>query len=169
METIDLYDRSGRPLGKTVPKGQARPPEAYYRHVHVILCDRQNQYLIQQRAFCQKYLPGKWDVTGGGVRAGETSLTAAIREVGEELGLALRPEDLHLAGSRVDEAAGRCLLDIYCAKLDVTSEDCVLQKEEVEAVRLVDFDTFVKTVCYNKDQVYRELLGKARVLLEGIS
>lgn len=165
MEYIDLYDKNGLLLGKRIPKHGERSPEEYYRHTHILICDKDNHYLLQQRALSAHYLPGKWDVTGGGVQAGETSLEAAVREAKEELGLELPPEALRLAGQRVDEAAGRCLLDVYCVKFDFSIEDCHPRREEVEAVRLVDFDEFVETVCYNKDEVYREILSEADKLL----
>lgn len=168
MEYIDLYRRDGTPIGRTIPKKEERAPDEYYLHTHIIFCDQEGRYLLQQRALTQKYLPGKWDVTGGGVMAGETSADAALRELREELGLSLRPEELHFVRRRVDENAGHCLLDMYCAKLHFRPEDCVLQKEEVEAVRLVSFEEFVETVRYNKDEVYLEMLKEADQLLRSL-
>ncbi|MBZ0299537.1 MAG: NUDIX domain-containing protein [Anaerolineae bacterium] len=50
------------------------------------------QYLIQQRAPHLISAPGIWATTAGYVQAGEDSLTAALREVHEELGLRLSPD-----------------------------------------------------------------------------
>lgn len=165
MEYIDLYDRNGLLLGKRIPKHGERSPEEYYLHTHILICDKDNRYLLQQRSLSTHYLPGKWDVTGGGAQAGESSLEAAIREAKEELGLDIPAAAMQLAGQRVDEAAGRCLLDVYCVKFDFSVEGCRLRKEEVEAVRLVDFAEFVETVCYNKDEIYRGILNRADKLL----
>ncbi len=40
----------------------------------------------------------QWYFPGGGVHRHESAADAAIREIREELGIALRPEDLRLAG-----------------------------------------------------------------------
>lgn len=165
MEYIDLYSRDGKLLRRHVPKKTERTPEEYYRHVHVILFDERGYCLMQQRALHKRYLPGQWDVTGGGVQSGETTLEAGLREVREELGLELPVEKMQLAGSRVDEAAGRGFLDVYCIRFDFTETDCDILRDEVEAVKLVPYDEFIETVCYNKDEVYRGILEDIRALI----
>ncbi|MBR6789592.1 MAG: methyltransferase domain-containing protein [Oscillospiraceae bacterium] len=165
MEYIDLYSREGELLRRHVPKKTERTPEEYYRHVHVILFDERGYCLMQQRSLTAKYLPGKWDVTGGGVQSGESTLDAAIREVREELGLELPAEKLQLGGFRVDEAAGRGLLDVYCVRFHFRESDCRIRREEVEAVKFVPYDEFIETVCYNKDEVYRGILENIRGLI----
>ena len=47
--------------------------------------------MISKRAPA-KTAPGMWETTGGGAVAGESGLEAAVREVREELGIALRSE-----------------------------------------------------------------------------
>lgn len=165
MEYIDLYSREGELLRRHVPKKTERTPEEYYRHVHVILFDERGYCLMQQRSLQAKYLPGKWDVTGGGVQSGETTLEAGIREVREELGLEIPAEKMQLAGSRVDEAAGRGLLDVYCIRFHFSESDCHILRKEVEAVKFVPYDEFIETVCYNKDEVYRGILEDIRQLV----
>lgn len=158
-EWIDLYDRSGRSLGRKIPKGAKRENGEYYRHVHIILYSRHGGWLIQQRSMGKEFFPGKWDVTGGGVMAGEESRDAALREVREELGLSIPPEELRYAGGMVVEEAGRCLLDVWYALLDFRPEECVLQKEEVQAVKLVSFEELL-ALCLDKGPEYRALLEK---------
>lgn len=165
MEYIDLYSRDGELLRCHVPKKTERTPEEYYRHVHVILFDERGYCLMQQRSLQAKYLPGKWDVTGGGVQSGETTFEAALREAKEELGLELPAEKMQLAGFRVDEAAGRGLLDVYCVRFSFGEADCRIDPKEVEAVRFVPYDEFIETVCYNKDEVYRGILEDIRALV----
>lgn len=162
-EWIDLYDRSGRNLGKRIRKGTKREKGEYYRHVHIILYSEAGGWLIQQRSMEKEYSPGKWDVTGGGVMAGEESRDAALREVKEELGLSIPPEKLRFAARQIVEEAGQCILDIWYARLDFRPEDCVLQLGEVDAVKLVSFSEMADTVCHNKGQEYREILEKIRV------
>ena len=54
---------------------------------------------LQRRSFEKLTHPGRYDVTAGGhVAAGETPMTAMIREIREETGLILKPEHLHPLG-----------------------------------------------------------------------
>ena len=158
-EWIDLYDRSGRSLGRKIPKGAKRENGEYYRHVHIILYSRQGGWLIQQRSMGKEFFPGKWDVTCGGVMAGEESRDAALREVREELGLSIPPEALRDAGGRVGEVAGRWLLGVWDALRGFWAGGCVLQKEEVQAVKLVSFEELL-ALCLDKGPEYRALLEK---------
>ena len=50
------------------------------------------QYLMSQRAADRPTFPLKWECVGGSMLAGEDSLTGAIREVREELGITLDPD-----------------------------------------------------------------------------
>ncbi len=52
--------------------------------------------MVQQRALKARYYAGKWDMTGGGVRAGETPVEAAVRELSEELGRGIRDIEARL-------------------------------------------------------------------------
>ncbi|MFQ6026570.1 MAG: NUDIX domain-containing protein [Dehalococcoidia bacterium] len=57
-----------------------------------------DQVLLQKRDRSPRRFPGRWAVFGGGIQPGETPESSACREVGEELGLSLKPEDLELLG-----------------------------------------------------------------------
>ena len=108
MELCDLVDESGAPTGRTVARGSPLTPREFYLVVHVWIKDEAGDYLVQQRAFDRPTNPGVWAVTAGYVQAGEDSLTAALRETREELGLALSPDHLrrlerHVLEDRVED------------------------------------------------------------------
>ena len=57
--------------------------------------------LLQKRSLSKDSNPGCYDISSAGhVSAGDTYLPAALRELGEELGIRAEEEDLHLAGMR---------------------------------------------------------------------
>ena len=166
-EWIDLYRRDGSSLGRRIPKSAPRAADEYYLHVHVLLCSEAGGWLLQQRSMAKQFSPGKWDATGGGVMAGETSRDAAFREVREELGLRIPPDRLCFAARQIVEEAGRCILDIWYARMDFRAEDCVLQAGEVDGVRLVPFAELAEA-CRDKGPAYREVLEKIRALCDAV-
>ena len=99
--------------------------------------------------------------------AGETSRDAAFREVREELGLRIPPDRLCFAARQIVEEAGRCILDIWYARMDFRAEDCVLQAGEVDGVRLVPFAELAEA-CRDKGPAYREVLEKIRALCDAV-
>jgi 8-oxo-dGTP pyrophosphatase MutT (NUDIX family) len=94
MELCDLVDQHGAATGRTVARGTPLAPGEYYQVVHIWIRDEAGQYLVQQRAHDRPVDPGVWAVTAGLVQTGEDTLTAALRETREELGLVLQPAEL---------------------------------------------------------------------------
>ena len=71
----------------------------------VLLVNEKNQVFMLKTHFDPEVgLPPRWLVPGGGIDAGEDTLTAALRELYEETGLVVAPGDL---GEPVLEASGR--------------------------------------------------------------
>ena len=91
MELWDLYTRDRQLTGETHIRGEKLPPERYHLVVHVWLRNSQGQWLISQRAASRPTFPLMWECVGGSVTAGEDSLTGAIRETLEEVGVTLDP------------------------------------------------------------------------------
>lgn len=63
--------------------------------VFVIIRNDKDEILLQQRAN-SGFLDGYWDFPSGHVEYGESLLESAIRETVEEVGVAVKPEDLRL-------------------------------------------------------------------------
>lgn len=57
------------------------------------LVDREGRVLVQRRA-AGRSMAGLWEFPGGKVEPGETPKAALVREIEEELGIALDPEAL---------------------------------------------------------------------------
>ena len=91
MEIWDLYTKDGQPTGRTHRRGDPLPTGFYHPGVHVWIKNSKGQYLMSQRATDRPTFPLKWECVGGSMLAGEDSLTGAIREVREELGITLDP------------------------------------------------------------------------------
>jgi 8-oxo-dGTP pyrophosphatase MutT (NUDIX family) len=64
----------------------------------VLLIDDRGWVLLQERDEHAEIAPERWAASGGHVEPGETFLEAAVRELREETGLAVAPEELQLVG-----------------------------------------------------------------------
>jgi 8-oxo-dGTP diphosphatase len=61
---------------------------------HVVIKNNTGEILLLKRSENDEWMPGKWSLPGGGKREEETLIQAAIREIKEETGLDVMPEDL---------------------------------------------------------------------------
>jgi 8-oxo-dGTP pyrophosphatase MutT (NUDIX family) len=118
METCDVLDETGNRTGRTVTRGTKLAQGEYYSVVHVWIKNEAGEYLVQQRASYLDSDPGIWATTVGYVLAGEDSLSGAIREVSEELGIQLWPEHLRrLARHKMDNR----IEDLWLAEVTLTA------------------------------------------------
>lgn len=133
MELFDLYDFDRNKTGGTMERGTPVPKGFYRMVVHVCIFGSDGEMLIQRRQPFKRSWSGMWDFTiGGSSVAGDTSLTAAIRETSEEVGVQLAPEELR----RVLTIQTECVFDdIYVVKKDLDEAALTLQQEEVEQVK----------------------------------
>lgn len=90
----DVVDEFGTRTGRAVIRGTELAPDEFHLVVHVWIRVETGEYLIQQRAPDLESDPGTWATTVGYVLAGEDSISGAIREASEELGIQLSPAHL---------------------------------------------------------------------------
>lgn len=89
MELWDLYNEKRELTGKTHIRGEKVPHGFYHLVVHVWIRNSKGEYLISQRSADRPTFPLMWECVGGSAVAGEDSLTAALREAKEEVGIDL--------------------------------------------------------------------------------
>ena len=146
-EMIDIYTASRERTGRTIPREGAFLREGEFMlYVLAIVQDARGRFLITQRSQDKHWAAGWWEVTGGGVRAGETSHQALVRELAEEVGLdvsgraELLPAPIYQY-ENVDLARGdNYIVDIYLLKLDVTETDVALTDGEAVDFRFATWD-----------------------------
>lgn len=103
MELWDLYTRERHPTGELHIRGDQLPPDRYHLVVHVWIRNSKGKWCISQRSASRPTFPLKWESVGGSVTAGEDSLTGALREAKEEIGVDLDPTQGRLINSTVRE------------------------------------------------------------------
>lgn len=132
MEIWDILDEKGNKTNRTIVRGQKLQEGDYHLVVHIWILNDKNEFLIQKRADNLKRLPGIWAVTGGSAIEGEDSITAALREVREELGIEINLKAFTKLWTliRKDNIA-----DVWLARQNVELDEIKLQVEEVSQVK----------------------------------
>ncbi len=131
-EIWDLYDARGKKTGQTMLRGEEVPSGLYHLAVHIWPINDRGEYLIQQRAPTVQWSPNLWATTGGSAISGEDALTAALRELREELGVDAAPQELSLL-AHLRRSNSFC--SVFTLRLNCEASAFTLQKEEVSAVR----------------------------------
>lgn len=161
MEKWDLYDENRRLIGKTHVRGEEIPENCCHLVVHVWIKNSRGEYLISQRSADRPSHPLMWECVGGSVLAGEDSLTGALRETSEEVGIELSRDMGRLAFSQVrryvNGARFADILDVWVFEYDGTVDIESASTREVaqakwmtkaEIKKLFDDGKFVPTLEY---------------------
>ncbi len=150
-EMLDTFDIDGNFLGaKTRRFCHSENPGVYHKPVWIWIINDKGEILVQKRALTKKKSPGKWDMPSAGhVDAGENCLTACVRETEEELGLKVKSNEFIFLKEYLNQK-GWEIVQIYLLKNNTTEKDFVLQTEEVEQVKWLSYNEFVKLLYSNE-------------------
>ena len=148
MEYFDVYDANKEKNGRTLPRKGSFLQEGEYQLIVLAIIERpDHRFLITRRSLNKKWAAGAWEVSGGGVMAGESSLDAVRREVKEEVGLIVSPEEGRLiyTYSNVDLKRGdNYFVDIYHFVKDFSEEDVTIEDSEAIDFAIVPFSEITK-------------------------
>lgn len=133
-EEFDLYNRQRRPLGRTHPRGTPLPSGTYHVVVTGWIESEKGAFLMVRRAENATSEPGLWEAPGGCVQAGETSLTAVLREVREELGLEVDPKRVKLLSSERHEK-DRVFSDVFLLRATKKLDELTVDHTELAQAR----------------------------------
>lgn len=131
-ELWDIYDIHRTRTGRTIERGKTLADGEYHLVVQVWIHNKEGKWLISRRS-PNKHMPLLWEPTGGSVLVGEDSLTGALRETKEELGVVLDPARGKLFTSlRRDRPEWPCpgFLDVWVFQSDTAIEDVIFQEGE---------------------------------------
>ena len=156
MEIWDLYNERRELTGLDHIRGDTIPEGYYHLVVHVWIRNSKSEYLISQRSADRPMHPLKWECVGGSVLKGEDSLSGALREIKEEVGLSLSPNN----GKLVCSTTGRVVNGIRFSDIvDVWSFD---YDGEVD-LRSATTKEVAKTVWMNKAAI-KELFDNGELV-----
>lgn len=135
MEFWDIYDENKQLTGRTMKRNDWNmKPGDFHLTVLGVLQRNDGKYLITQRRLDKEWAPGHWEIPGGGVRAGESSKEAVVREIKEETGIDVSNVEVAdtLTYKRVNpQEKNNYFVDVYKFVTDFKDEDVKIQKDEV--------------------------------------
>jgi isopentenyldiphosphate isomerase len=142
VEYWDLYDAKKNKTGQLHQRGLRLKDGQYHLVVAVWVKNKNNELLLTKRN-PEKLWGNYWECTGGAVIAGEDSITAAKREVFEEIGIEIIQGQLKLLGTTKHRT---WFTDTYLLEKDILLSDLKLQPEEVIDAKWVTINE-LDTMC----------------------
>ena len=134
-ELIDIYDEKRHKTGRTALREGLKLSEGEFMlYALAIIEDHGGRLLITQRALNKKWAAGAWEVPGGGVRAGETTAEAVVREVFEETGLdvsGMVHTPIYTYENVALSQGDNYFVDIYHFNMDITLDQVHINDETI--------------------------------------
>ena len=149
MEYIDIFDANNNPTGEIKEKTQAHEDGNFHRTAHIWIMNDKKELLLQKRSATKKSHPNCWDISGAGhIRAEETAIEGAIRELKEELGVEVEEKDLqYIATIKTTKNPKNMEFQyVYLLKYNNQVEEYIFEDNEVSEVKYVHFEELEKMV-----------------------
>jgi len=148
MELWDVLDADGNKVGKIHERGKPMAQGEYHLVVDVWIMDGKGNFLISKRTATKHPDPDKWEPTCGCAIMHDDSLSAALREVEEELGITLNPQN----GKMIKRfKVGRDnIVDVWLFRQEVDIDTVILHPEETSDVMWATMDT-IRQLINNSD------------------
>lgn len=144
MEIWDVYDKDRIKTGKTMLRGRKFEADSFHMVVHVCIFRSDGKMLIQQRQPDKEGWPNLWDITvGGSAVAGETSQSAAEREVLEEIGYPLK---LNAYRPSLTINFNNGFDDFYLIEEEIEINSLKVPSEEVQQVKWATKDEIISMI-----------------------
>jgi len=168
-EFWDVFDENRNPTGRLHRRTDPMQSGDFHTVVRIWVMNKKGEFLITRRAFNKLWAPGLWEIPGGSVQAGEESLAAAVREISEECGLTLFPENAELIST---EKKTRAFFDNWLFRQEFDPDNVVLQEGETinaqaatwdEIAEMMDCGTFMGRDAITDFEKFKNLGNPARM------
>ena len=142
-ELMDIYNENKNLTGRTIYRKDRNTlkEDEYIITSHCFIINLSGQILLTQRSL-NTNRGGKWEDTHGGVKSGETSLQAIVRELKEEIAINVKEDELNFIKTLKRKNVFR---DIYVLKKNIDLKDIVFN-DEVMDCKYVTIDEFKEII-----------------------
>lgn len=172
-ELIDVLDENGVKTGTILPRSEVHKRGLWHRSIVVAILNDKNEILLQQRSENKEKNASLWDISvAGHISTGQDSLSAAAREINEEVSVSLGynvdiKEFRYMYSFRnsrkySDEFIENQFYDFFILrKNDLLIENVKMQESEVQAVKFCSMTELREMIgtgqIVERDEVYSEL------------
>lgn len=174
-ELIDVLDENGVKTGEILPRDEIHKRGLWHRSIVVAIINEKNEVLLQQRSKNKEKNAGMWDISvAGHISTGQDALSAAAREINEEVSVSL--------GYNVDIKAFRYMFsyrtqqkfaddfienqfyDFFILRKDgLNIKDIKMQESEVQDIKFVSANELLemceKNIIVERKPVYDEIIS----------
>lgn len=159
-ELLDIFDKRGNKTGERMEKEDAIKSGKLIKAFQIWIIDSNSRVLVQKRASSKIHDSGMIDLLSGHVQSKELESHAVQREIKEEIGPNAVTQNefgrvIKVGEERIDfrqyGKEGNYIVPWFLLKLNRTipNKDIQLEKEEVDKIAWVDYETF-KNMIINK-------------------
>lgn len=174
-ELIDVLDENGVKTGEVLTRKEVHKRGLWHRAIAVAIVNEENQILMQQRSYNKDKNAGMWDISvAGHISSGQDALTAASREINEEVSVNLGfnvdiKEFRYMFSYRKEEMfkedyIERQFYDFFILRKNgLKAEDIKIQESEVEQIKFVNISELNEMIesktIVERDPIYKELMN----------
>lgn len=172
-EMLDVLDENGIKTGEILPRSEVHKRGLWHRIIVVAIVNENNEILMQQRSYNKDKNPGMWDIScTGHISAGQDSLSAAAREINEEvsvsLGYSIEVKDFrYMFSFRKEQYVSENHMDrqyydfFILRKQGLDESNIKFQESEVEQIKFVSLSELnemrEKNILVERNECYDEL------------
>lgn len=157
-EYFDILDENGNKTGKTKLRSEVHRDGDWHKAVHIWIFNNNGEVLLQRRCASKDSNPNMLDISSAGhLSAGDDSITGAIRELKEELGLDVNPDELKFIktlkrSSRYTQSfINNEFDDMYILITNKDISEMKYQESEISEIFFVSYKKF-KEMVKNKQE-----------------
>ncbi len=174
-ELIDILDENGVKTGEIATRDEIHKKGLWHRAIVVAIVNEKNEILIQQRSNNKEKNAGMWDISvAGHISTGQDALSAAAREINEEVSINLGYHvDIkafrYMLSYRIEEKFSnhfieRQFYDFFILRKEgIKVENIKMQESEVQAIKWIDINKLLdmreKKTIVERKPVYDELIN----------
>ena len=172
-ELIDIINEDGIKTGDILPRSEIHKKGLWHRSIIIAIINEKKEILLQQRSDNKEKNAGMWDISvAGHVEAGQDAISAALRELKEEMNIELRENDyknfkfIFSYRSKIkytDDFIENQFYEFFILqKNGLNIQDLKIQKSEVQSIKFANLAELQKMITQKKmvdrEPIFYELI-----------
>ena len=167
-EIFPSVDENDNVIGEVKRHIAHKHPDIIHRAVGILIFNQKGELLIQKRSLTKDTFPGCWEHSvGGHVDKNDNYLNTAVRELEEEVGLKVDPQELENLGKMLLKMPSESeYWTMY--KLTTTYTDFKINKEEITEVKFLSLDD-LKLALKDDNYLWNDKFSSSNTFLRSIT